>query len=370
MDRRRLLALAGASATAPLLPRAAHSQSAWPNRPVRLIVPFAPGGGTDGVARIIAARLSEIWGQQMVIENKGGAGSNIGIEHVARSEPDGYTVLIASLPLAINRYIYSSVSYDPVADFAPVTLICLYPNLMIVPNSSPVKSVTEFIDYAKKNKGKITYASSGTGTSTHLAGELFKRMAGIEMTHVPYRGVAPALNDVIPGRHRRDVQHHRRNVAAGARRPGARSRGDLGASGLPRPRNIRPSRNPALPGFNVSAWYSLFVPAKTPPRGRQQDERGRGCGAGRARGQAEARRIGCSHRRLDTRRTGPSSQVGIGSLGTGHQGGRHQGQLAMLDRRTFIEFAGASALAPMVSPLAVPVSRRRSKRTGRTASSA
>ena len=140
MDRRRLLALAGASATAPLLPRAAHSQSAWPNRPVRLIVPFAPGGGTDGVARIIAARLSEIWGQQMVIENKGGAGSNIGIEHVARSEPDGYTVLIASLPLAINRYIYSSVSYDPVANFAPVTLICLYPNLMIVPNSSPVKS--------------------------------------------------------------------------------------------------------------------------------------------------------------------------------------------------------------------------------------
>jgi tripartite-type tricarboxylate transporter receptor subunit TctC len=264
MDRRRLLALAGASATAPLLPRAAHSQSAWPNRPVRLIVPFAPGGGTDGVARIIAARLSEIWGQQMVIENKGGAGSNIGIEHVARSEPDGYTVLIASLPLAINRYIYSSVSYDPVANFAPVTLICLYPNLMIVPNSSPVKSVTEFIDYAKKNKGKITYASSGTGTSTHLAGELFKRMAGIEMTHVPYRGVAPALNDVIPGRI--DVMF---NTIGGtlqqARAGQVRGLAVTSAQRFTTAAEYPTVAESGLPGFNVSAWYSLFVPAKTPP---------------------------------------------------------------------------------------------------------
>jgi len=263
IDRRRLLALAGASGTAPLLPRAAQSQSGWPNRPVRLIVPFAPGGGTDGVARIISARLSEMWGQQMVIENKGGAGSNIGIEQVARSDPDGYTVLIASLPLAINRYIYSSVGYDPVADFAPVTLICLYPNLMIVPNSSPVKTVAEFIDYAKQNKGKVTYASSGTGTSTHLAGELFKRMAGIEMTHVPYRGVAPALNDVIPGRI--DVMF---NTIGGTLQQ-ARAGQVRGLAVTSAQRFVTAAEYPTvaesgLPGFNVSAWYSLFVPAKTP----------------------------------------------------------------------------------------------------------
>ena len=136
----------------------------------------------------------------MVIENKGGAGSNIGAEAVARAEPDGYTMLIGSLPLAVNRYLYPSLNYDPIADFAPVSLICLYPNLMVVPNSSPAKSVMEFVAHAKANRGKITFASSGTGTSTHLSGELFKRMTGIEMTHVPYRGVALALNDVIPGR--------------------------------------------------------------------------------------------------------------------------------------------------------------------------
>ncbi len=265
IDRRRLIALAGAAAAAPLLPRAGSAQSpAWPNRPVRLIVPFAPGGGTDGVARILSSRLSEVWGQQMVIENKGGAGSNIGIEHVARSDPDGYTVLIASLPLAINRHIYPSLGYDCFTDFAPVTLICLYPNLMIVPNSSPVKSVAEFIAHAKANRGKISYASSGTGTSTHLAGELFKRMAGVEMTHVPYRGVAPALNDVIPGRI--DVMFNTiggtlQQVRAGQVRGLAVTSGQR----FPTAPDFPTIAESGVPGFDVSAWYSFFVPAKTPP---------------------------------------------------------------------------------------------------------
>ena len=134
---------------------------AWPNRYVRLVVPFRPGGGTDAVARILANRLSEVWGHQMVIENKGGAGGNLGAEAVARADPDGYTVLVGSLPLAVNRYLYSSLGYDPVADFAPVTLIAVYPNLMVVPNSSPARSVTEFIAHAKANPGKITFASVG-----------------------------------------------------------------------------------------------------------------------------------------------------------------------------------------------------------------
>ncbi len=265
IDRRSLIALAGASAAAPLLPCAARAQSqAWPNRPVRLIVPFAPGGGTDGVARILSARLSDKWGQQMVIENRGGAGSNIGIEHVARSDADGYTVLIASLPFAINRYVYPALGYDCFTDFAPVTLICLYPNLMIVPNSSPVKSVMEFIEYAKANKGKITYGSSGTGTSPHLSGELFKRMTGIEMTHIPYRGVAPALNDLIPGRI--DVMF---NTIGGtlqqARAGQVRGIAVSTAERFPTAPEFPTVAESGVPGFNVSAWYSLFVPAKTPP---------------------------------------------------------------------------------------------------------
>src|SRR6266478_4375353 len=174
IDRRRVARLL-ASALAPALiggPAFAQAPSAyaWPNRFVRLVVPFPAGGGTDIIARILANRLSEVWGQQMVIENKGGAGSNIGAETVARAEPDGYTLLIGSLPVAVNRFLYSSLSYDSVTDFAPITLLCTYPNLMVVPNSSPAQSVLEFVAHAKANRGKITFASSGTGTSTHLSG--------------------------------------------------------------------------------------------------------------------------------------------------------------------------------------------------------
>jgi tripartite-type tricarboxylate transporter receptor subunit TctC len=226
-------------------------------------VPFPPGGGTDGVARILANRLSEVWGQQLVIENKGGAGSNIGAETVARSDADGYTMLIGSLPLAVNRYLYLSLSYDPVADFAPVTLICVYPNLMVVPNSSTATTVLEFIAHAKANKGKITFASSGTGTSPHLSGELFKRMAGIEMTHVPYRGVAPALNDVIPGRV--DVMF---NTMAGVlqqvRAGQLRGLAVTSANRFPTAPELPTVAEAGVPGFDVSSWYAFFVPAKTP----------------------------------------------------------------------------------------------------------
>jgi tripartite-type tricarboxylate transporter receptor subunit TctC len=265
IDRRGITGLF-ASALAPALIGApafaqAPSPSAWPNRFVRLVVPFPAGGGTDAVARILANRLSEVWGQQMVIENKGGAGSNIGADAVARSEPDGYTVLIGSLPLAVNRYLYSSLNYDALTDFAPVTLICLYPNLMVVPNSSPAKSVPEFIAHAKAS-GKITFASSGTGTSTHLSGELFKRMTGIEMTHVPYRGVALALNDVIPGRV--DVMF---NTMAGVLQQ-ARS-GQLRGLAVTTPKRFPtapefPTVADFVPGFDVSSWYAFLVPVKTP----------------------------------------------------------------------------------------------------------
>ena len=264
ITRRRFAGLAAASALAPALTAGAARAQAWPRRFVKLVVPFPPGGGTDGVARILANRLSEVWGQQMVIENKGGAGSNIGAEAVARAEPDGYTMLIGSLPLAVNRYLYPSLNYDPIADFAPVSLICLYPNLMVVPNSSPAKSVMEFVAHAKANRGKITFASSGTGTSTHLSGELFKRMTGIEMTHVPYRGSAPALQDTIAGR--LDLIFD--NVTPSLPQvKGGRARGlaVTTAKRVPAVPELPTIAEAGVPGFDVSSWFGFFVPGKTPP---------------------------------------------------------------------------------------------------------
>ncbi len=262
ITRRHLIRTSAASVLAAGCVGHSAAAQSWPNRHVRLVVPFPPGGGTDSVARILANRLSEVWGQQMVIENKGGAGSNLGAEAVARSDPDGYTLLIGSLPLAVNRFLYSSLGYDPIVDFAPVTLIAVYPNLMVVPNSSPAKTVNEFVAHAKANPGKITFASSGTGTSTHLSGELFKRMTGIEMTHVPYRGVALALNDVIPGRV--DVMF---NTMAGVlqqvRTGQLRGLAVTSAQRFPTAPDL-PTVAESVPGFDVSSWYALFAPAKTP----------------------------------------------------------------------------------------------------------
>src|ERR1041385_5955609 len=197
--RRRFLAHATAAIAAPALLRVARAET-YPSRHVRLVVPFPPGGAVDAAARIIANRLSEMWGQQMVIENKGGAGGNIAALSVLNAEADGYTVYICSIGHAINQFIYASIGYNPVTDFAPVTLMCVYPNIMAVPNSSPDHSVPEFIARAKASPGKVTYCSSGVGTSLHLSGELFKRLAGVDLTHIPYRGAGPALNDLIPGR--------------------------------------------------------------------------------------------------------------------------------------------------------------------------
>jgi tripartite-type tricarboxylate transporter receptor subunit TctC len=264
ITRRRLVALSAASALVPGLAARRAQAQAWPRHFVRLVAPFPAGGGTDAVARVLANRLSEVWGQQMVIENKGGAGGNIAFEMVARSDPDGYTVLITAINLVINRFLYASVGYDAEADFAPVSLICQYPNLMVVPNSSPAKSVMEFIAHAKANRGKITFASSGTGTSTHLSGELFKRMAGIEMTHVPYRGVALALNDVIPGRV--DVMF---NTMAGvlqhARNGQLRGLAVTTAERFPTAPEFPTVAESGVPGFDVASWYGFFFPAKTPP---------------------------------------------------------------------------------------------------------
>ena len=263
ITRRKATQLCAAAALAPAIVGRAGAQS-WPNRYVRLIVPFPPGGGTDVVARILTNRLSEVWGQQFVIENKGGAGSNIGAEAAARSDPDGYTVLIGSLPLVVNRFIYPSLNYDTLTDFAPVTMICHFPNLLVVPNSSPAKSVSELIAHAKASNGNFTFASSGVGTSPHLSGELFKRMAGFEMTHVPYRGVAPALNDLIPGRV--DMMFNTAGGVLQQTRAGqVRGLAVSTAKRFPTAMEFPTVAESGLPGFDVTSWYSFFLPAKTPP---------------------------------------------------------------------------------------------------------
>ena len=265
LERRRLLQLMSASALGSGL--ASHTASAqgqaWPTRFVRLIVPFPPGGGTDAIARVVSVKLSQIWGHEMVIENKGGGATSIGTDLVAKAEPDGYTVLLQSVPLAVNRFLFATLPFDPVADLAPVSLICDYPNVMAVPMSSPAKTVREFIDHAKANPGKVTYASSGYGTSVHLSGALFNRMAGVNLQHIPYRGAGPAFSDLIPGRV--DVMFN--NI--GSVVPYIKG-GQLRALGV-----TSSKRNPALPdvptvseagvpGFEVLGFYAYFAPAKTP----------------------------------------------------------------------------------------------------------
>ncbi len=259
--RRRFLLLGAAAAALPAVLRIAGAQS-YPNRYVRFIVPFPPGGSADPIARVLANRLSELWGQQVVIENKSGAGGNIAAQAVAQSAPDGYILFIGGTFLARNPYIYSSI-VDPMADLTPVTRICTFTNLMVVPNSSPANSVREFVEYCKANPGKITFASSGTGASPHLSGELFKRLAGVEMIHVPYRGGGAALNDLIPGRVN-SMFATMPSVLAQVQSKIVRALGVASATRSPFAPDIPTIAESGIPGFDVSDGYGLFLPPKTP----------------------------------------------------------------------------------------------------------
>ena len=254
IGRRRLVALAGTFALAPAVSRVAFAQ-AWPTRPVRIVVPYAPGGSTDTVARITADRLSSIWGQQLVIENKPGAGTNIGAAAVASSDPDGYTMFVGSSSLATSRLL-------AISDLAPVTLVCTFPLLMVAPNSSPAKSVAAFIAFATKNKGKVTFASPGVGTVPHLAGELFKQITRIEMTHVPYRGDAPALADTMAGRV--DLQIGGSGMLEQIRGGQVRGLGVTTAKRSELAPELPTIAESGVPGFDVMGWFAFFVPARTP----------------------------------------------------------------------------------------------------------
>jgi len=261
IGRRRLVSLAATFALAPAVSRVAFAQ-AWPSRPVRIVVPYAPGGSTDTVARITADRLSSIWAQQLVIENKPGAGTNIGAAAVASSDPDGYTMFIGSSSLATSRLLYHSLPYA-ISDLAPVTLVCTFPLLMLVPNSSPAKSIAAFVAFAREKKGKVTFASPGVGTVPHLAGELFKQITHIEMTHVPYRGDAPALADTIAGRV--DLQIGGSAMLEQIR--GGQVRG-LGVTTAQRSKlapELPTVAESGVPDFDVTGWFAFFVPARTSP---------------------------------------------------------------------------------------------------------
>jgi len=265
ITRRKLVALSAVSAVAPFVSsgRSRAEASAWPTRFVRLIVPFTPGGGIDGLGRIIGARLSEMWGQQIVVENKPGAGGNIASEFVARSAPDGYTLYITAAGLAVNQYLFPSISYDPVVDFAPVTLLCDFPNLLVVPVSSPFNSVAELIAEAKKNPGKVTFATPGHGSSPHMSGELFRYQAKVDLTHVPYRGASPVYTDLIAGRV--DCTFAVMASALPLVQGGQlRALGVTSAQRVKQAPEIPTIAEAGVPGYESISWFAFFVPAKTP----------------------------------------------------------------------------------------------------------
>jgi len=260
INRRELFALGALSTLAGTQPAFAQ---AWPTRPVRLVVPYAPGGTTDVTARIVADHLSRIWGQQVVIENKPGQGTNIGAETVARADPDGYTILVAASSMAANRNLYRSLKYDLVTDLAPVCRLVTFPLVFFVPNASPAKSISDLIAYAKERNGDLTFGTPAYGGINHLTGELFKRMAGIQMTHVPYRGDAPATTDLIAGR--LDLQIAGTVQLEQSRAGQIRALAVTTAQRVPAAVEVPTVAESGLPGFNVQAWFALVVPAKVPP---------------------------------------------------------------------------------------------------------
>jgi tripartite-type tricarboxylate transporter receptor subunit TctC len=263
IPRRRFLQLTGAAALAPFAQVA--RADAFPSRVVKLVVGFPPGGGADLASRIVANRLSEIWSQQVIVENRPGAGARLALDAVAHAAADGYTMLLAPGSPQVQALLFSTLTFDPAVDFAPVSLVGTYPDIIVVPNSSPFQNLQEFIVYAKANPGKMSWASPGVGTVPHLAGELFKHMAGIEMTHVPYRGVTQGLmSDFIAGR--LDLMF---NTTGSLLQP-VRSKQIRGlavttAQRFPSEPELPTVAEQGVAGYDVSSWYGIYLPAKTPP---------------------------------------------------------------------------------------------------------
>lgn len=261
LTRRRLIAASAATVFAPSVLRVARA-GAWPDRPVHLIVPIAAGGPTDTNGRLLAEQLSKIWGQQVVVDNKSGAGTNIGNAFVAHADPDGHTLLYGTSSLAANGALYRSLDYNPLTDFAPVSLVAKFPFFVFVPNSSPAKTIKDLIAYANERQGKAIIASPGTGSGPHLAEVLFMEMAKIHMTHAPYRGAAPAFIDLIPGRV--DCYFGSGELLTYSRSGQVRVLASTGAKRSAAEPEVPTVSESGVPGYVVDSWQAVFAPAKTP----------------------------------------------------------------------------------------------------------
>ncbi|QTL04087.1 tripartite tricarboxylate transporter substrate binding protein [Aquabacter sp. L1I39] len=267
MDRRHLLlsTLAGATAllAAPFMGSLPAQADAYPSRPIHLVVGYAAGGSTDQIARIVGQKLSEELGQPVVIDNKPGAGATIASDFVAKSAPDGYTLFMSTIANTINTTLYRRLPFDFERDFAPVSLVATVPNVLVVNPSVPATTVQEFIALAKKNPEKIYFASSGSGSSIHLSGELFNMVAGVKLTHVPYKGSAPAVVDLMSGQ----VQAMFDNLSSSLpyiKAGKLRALAVTSATRSPAAPDIPTMAEAGLPDCEVLSWFALVAPAKTP----------------------------------------------------------------------------------------------------------
>ena len=238
---------------------------AYPSRPVKLVVPFPPGGSLDNTGRLIAQRLTDLWGQAVVVENKAGAGGNIGADFVAKSAADGYTILLGALSThAVNPNLYKTMPYDAVKDFVPITLIAITPNVLVVNASSPVNNVKEFVAWTKANPGKQSFGSGSIGSGGHLAGELYKVDTGTDAVHIPFKGGAPATQALLAG----ETQFMFDNLANAMAQVKAGKLKALAVTTAQRSSlvpELPTMAEAGLPGFDISTWYGFFAPAGTPP---------------------------------------------------------------------------------------------------------
>ena len=265
--RRRLLVRAAANAVLAAMVGGAASVHAqgpdWPTRPIRLVVGYAAGGATDVVARIVAAHMGEQLGQALVVDNRTGANSNVGAEAVAKAAPDGYTLYVYTIANTINASLYDKLGYDPLKDFEPVGMMAKIPNLMVVNPRLPIKNVADYIRYAREMPEGITFASSGSGSSIHLSGELFKMRAKINMLHVPYRGSAPAVADLIGGQVQ-SMFDNAPSVLPHVKAGRLRALAITSAQRSPLLPEVPTLAESGFPGFDVQSWFSLAAPAGTP----------------------------------------------------------------------------------------------------------
>ena len=261
---KRFAALICALSAAICVVPTAAAQSPYPSKPIRFVVPYPAGGPLDTIARLLSQKVSESVKQPVIVDNKPGAGGNIGADLVAKAAPDGYTILMGAVAThAINPALYASIPFDPVRDFVPVTQIASTPNVLVVHPSIPAGSVREFIAYAKQNPGKLNFGSGSTGSAGHLAGELFKSMAGVDMTHVPYKGAAPAMQDLIGGQ----IQLMFDNLASSLGQVRAGKVKALAVTTAKRTAlapELPTVAESGLPGFDISTWFGVFAPAGTP----------------------------------------------------------------------------------------------------------